>query len=185
MKKSNILSHFAASLVVTILCGAIYVSVQQSHRSVANDPQLQIALDMKNAIEKNLSLEKWMTKDSIELSGSLSVFKVVYNKIGEPTQSTALLDGSLPKLPKGVFDFTRKQKEDVLTWQPRQGIRMAMVVEAVQSPAIGFVAVGRSLKETEKRVSNLTLMLFISWLGCMGVIFIHFLVTWFIRKKSI
>ena len=47
------MSHFAALMIVTVLCGLIYVTVQQSHRTVANDPQLQIALDLKNAIETN------------------------------------------------------------------------------------------------------------------------------------
>ena len=49
MKKLNSASHFAALFIVTILCGLIYATVQQSHRSGANDPQLQIALDLKNA----------------------------------------------------------------------------------------------------------------------------------------
>jgi len=184
MKKMNFVSHFAAIIIVTILCGLIYATVQQSHRSGANDPQLQIASDIKNAIENDHPLAKWMTEDSIEISRSLSVFKTIYNKNGEPVQSTGFLDGQLPGMPRGVFDFTNKNQEDVLTWQPQRGVRMAMVVEAIRSPVIGFVSVGRSLKEVEKRESDLVIMVLVAWLVCAGIILLHFLLVYFSRNKS-
>jgi len=67
MKKSNFISHFAALMIITVLCGLIYVTVQQSHRTGANDPQLQIALDLKNAIETGRSPVQWMPGDTIEI----------------------------------------------------------------------------------------------------------------------
>lgn len=82
MKKLNFASHFTALLIITILCGLIYATVQQSHRSAANDPQLQIAGDIKNAIEENHSLTQWMTNDSIEISQSLSPFRHYTIKTG-------------------------------------------------------------------------------------------------------
>jgi hypothetical protein len=183
MKKNYFISHFAALMLTTILCGLIYVSVQHLHRSGANDPQLEIALDLKDAIENNQSTVKWMSSDSIEISKSLSVFKTFYNANGEPLQSTGFLDGRLPRIPKGVFDFTAKCKEDVLTWQPRAGVRMAMVVEAINSPQIAFVAVGRSLKEVENRESTLVTMVLVAWLVCSGVIILHFLLSCFTRNN--
>lgn len=182
MKKMNFVSHFATVIVVTILCGLIYATVQQSHRSGANDPQLQIALDLKNAVETNQPLAKWMTGDSIEISRSLSAFKTLYDKNGEPLQSTGFLNGQPPQLPKGVFDFTNAHQEDVVTWQPQNGVRMAMVVEATRSGGIGFVAVGRSLKEVEKRESNLVTMVLVAWLVCSGIIVLHFLLSFFSNK---
>ena len=184
MKKISFVSHFAVIMIVTILCGLIYATVHQSHRSGANDPQLQIARDIKNAIGNDHSLTKWMTDDSIEISTSLSIFKTLYNKNGEPVQSTGFLDGQLPRMPRGVFDFTNKNQEDVLTWQPQRGVRMAMVVEAVRSPVIGFVAVGRSLQEVEKRESNLVTMVLVAWLVCVGIILLHFLLLYFSNKSK-
>jgi hypothetical protein len=183
MKKSNFISHFAALMIVTVLCGLIYVTVQQSHRSGANDPQLQIALDLKNAIETNQSTLKWMPDDSIEISKSLSVFKTFYNENGEPVLSTGFLNGQLPKIPKTVLDFTERNQENVVTWQPQRGTRLAMVIESVKSPSIGFVAVGRSLKEVEKRESILVTMVVVAWLVCAGVILLHFLVSYFTTIK--
>ena len=87
-------------------------------------------------------------------------------------------------MPRGVFDFTNKNQEDVLTWQPQRGVRMAMVVEAVRSPLIGFVAVGRSLQEVEKRESNLVTMVLVAWLVCVGIILLHFLLLYFSNKSK-
>jgi len=177
MKNSNWLVYATAILIITILVGLVYVSVQQSHRSVANDPQLQIARDMSEQLKRNRPVDQLMAGDTIEISQSLAVFKSLYNSNGEPIQSTGLLDGTLPKVPKGVFDFTRANTENVLTWQPRRGVRIALVVESVDSPVISYVAVGRSLKEVEKRVSNLTTMLFIGWIICVGIIFLYWFIT--------
>jgi hypothetical protein len=55
----------------------------------------------------------------VEISKSLSVLKHLQYE-WRAIQSTGFLDGQLPRIPKGVFDFTAKHKEDVLTWQPRR-----------------------------------------------------------------
>jgi hypothetical protein len=183
MKETNFITHFAILMIVTVLCGLIYVTVQQAHRTGANDPQLQIALDLKNVIEASQSTVKSMADDSIEISKSLSVFKTLYNKNGEPVQSTGFLDGQLPCIPKTVLDFTERNRENVLTWQPQRGIRLAMVIESVKSPSIGFVAVGRSLKEVEKRESTLVTMVVVAWLVCVGVILLHLLLSYFTNLK--
>ena len=60
---------------------------------------------------------------------------------------------------------------------------MAMVVESVESGGIGFVAVGRSLKEVEKRVADLSTMLFIGWLACLGILLLHWLLSHSAGKK--
>jgi len=184
MKKTSFVTHFTGLLIVTILCGLIYATVQQAHRASANDPQLQIASDIKNALEENRPLTQWMTNDSIEISRSLAVIKALYNKNGQPVQSTGFLNGQFPKMPKGVFDFTKDHEEDVVTWQPQYGVRMAMVVETVHSPQIGYVAVGRSLEEIEKRESRLVTMVVVAWVVCAGIILLHFLLSYFSHKNQ-
>jgi hypothetical protein len=183
MKRYNLITHFAAITIITVLCGLIYVSVQQSYRAGANDPQLQIASDLKTIIENYRSIAQYMANDSIDLSKSLSAFKTIYDKNGEPVQSTGFLNNQLPKMPKGVFDFTYKNQEDVFTWQPQKGVRMAMVVKKTNSPQIKFVAVGRSLREVEKRESTLVTMVFVSWLVCAGIVLLHFLIVFFNKSK--
>jgi hypothetical protein len=184
MKQTNVFTHLAAAAIVTILSAFIYATVQQAHRSGANDPQLQIARDISNKLEKGGTVDKWFNGDTIEISQSLSVFNALYNDKGEPVISKGVLNGKMPSLPKGVFDFARKNGENVFTWQPERGVRMAIVLKSLQSSAYSFVAAGRSLYEIEQREQNLTWTTFISWVLCMGVIILHWLITFLKTRRN-
>ena len=184
MRKMDFITHLSAAAIVTITCAFIYASVQQSHRSSANDPQLGMAADIANSLKKGESADRWLASDTVELSHSLSVFTALYDDQGQPIKSTGVLDGQLPALPKGVFDFARKNRENVFTWQPERGVRMAIVLRSITSPAYSFVAVGRSLREIEKREDNLLWMAIVSWGLCIGVIAFHWLIC-FIRAPRL
>jgi hypothetical protein len=170
MKRFFIVTHFAAAIVVTGILFTLYVTVQQVHRTAADDPQLQMARDIDARISEGRSIEGLFPPDTVEISRSLGTFVTLFNEAGKPIRSTGLLNGRLPQLPAGVFDFSRKNKEDVFTWQPEPGVRMATVVV---STAKGFVAVGRSLREVEIRESHLTSMVLMAWVACLVVIAIH------------
>lgn len=183
MKQTNIFTHFAAAAVVTILVALVYASVQQAHRSGANDPQLQIARDITNDLKNQNATNKWFSSDKIELSQSFSAFNVLYNDKGEPLMSTGVLNGKMPVLPKGVFDHAMRYGENVFTWQPQKDIRIAIVLRSAQSSSSwSYVAVGRSLSEVEQREENLRWMVIISWLLCMGVIMLHWILA-FIKVR--
>src|SRR3954451_13841889 len=181
MKTSTFLTHFAAAIIVTGIFLAIYATVQEAHRSGANDPQLQLARDIDAKLSSNKPFDQLLPNDSIDISQSLANFVTIYNSSGTPVQSTGMLDNKLPQLPAGVFDFTKSNKEDVFTWQPRAGVRVATVLE---STPVGFVAVGRSLQEVEVRESNLVNMIIISWIACTGVIFLHLILQSWAKGKS-
>jgi hypothetical protein len=183
MRQTNILTYLAAAAIVTILVALVYTTVQQAHRSGANDPQLQIASDISKRLGKGATTDKWFSGDTIEISQSLSVFNVLYNDKGDPVMSTGVLNGKMPSLPQGVFAHSAVYGENVFTWQPQKGVRIAMVLRSVHSPAWSYVAVGRSLLEVEKREEYLRWMVFISWLLCMGVIMLHWLITFFKKRK--
>jgi hypothetical protein len=181
--KPILVSHFAAAFIVTILCGLIYVSVQQSHRTTANDPQLQVARDMRTALEKGYTARTVTSGDTIDLAGSLATFRAVYDPQCNPIASNGFLSGAIPRIPRGVFDVARSRGEDVVTWQPRRNVRMALVVDAVHSPEYGFAVAGRRLDEVEKRTGNLTIMILIGWAACMGIIILHFLWMYFSEMR--
>jgi hypothetical protein len=184
MRQANTPAHLAAAAIITILAALIYASVQQAHRSAANDPQLQIAGDIGNELRKSGTPGRWMNGDIIEISQSLSVFTILFDGRKEPVKSTGLLNGRLPHLPEGVFAFARDEGENVFTWQPQAGVRAAVVLRPVQSSSYAFVAVGRSLTEIEKREHNLLQMAFISWLLCMGVLLIHWLISFYWARRE-
>jgi hypothetical protein len=185
MKKGNIFTHLAAAIVVTILTALIYASVQQVHRSSANDPQLQISRDISDKLNtQGGPIDKWFDNDSIDISRSLAVFTTLYNYKDEPVVSTGLLNGKKPSLPRGVFDFAKSRGENVFTWQPESGVRVAVVLKSVQSPEYSFVAVGRSLLEVEKREKDLLTMTIISWLLAVGIIMLHCLIDYIVKRTT-
>src|SRR4051812_5178758 len=107
MKHLSFLTHLAAAIIITGIMLTIYATVQQAHRSAANDPQLQLARDIDNRMQKARPFHQLLPDDTIDISASLGTFVTLYDWKGEPMQSTGLLDGKLPQLPSGVFDFTR------------------------------------------------------------------------------
>jgi hypothetical protein len=181
MKRMYFFTHFAAATVVTGIFLTIYATVQQAHRSSANDPQLQLARDLETKINSGKSFAQLLSSDTIDIATSLATFVTLYNSNGQPTESTGILDGKFPQLPSGVFDFTKNNKEDVITWQPREGVRIATVLESTNG---GVIAVGRSLTEVEIRESNLIKMVTISWIACMAVILAHWILQGWLLKKN-
>ena len=184
MKSSLLVAHFAAAVILTCVILLVYASVQQAHRSAANDPQLQIARDLGIALRSGKAVNNLFPKDTIDIAQSLAVFAEIFDEQGNPLRSTGLLNGQLPQPPAGVLDFTRNNQEDVITWQPEPGVRMAMVYEKVSAAGIGFVAVGRSLKEVEIREANLLRMVAIGWIACLAILLVHLLVQIYLLRKS-
>jgi hypothetical protein len=153
------------------LCGLVYLAVQQSLRISANDPQIQMAEDAVSALDAGTSVDSIVPGSKVELSTSLAPFIIVFDDSGNVVGSSATLHGVTPNYPTGVLDYTRKNGEDRVTWQPENGIRMATVVARYNH---GFVMAGRSLREVEIRISNLEkicgLTMLLIWAATLFVI---------------
>ena len=178
------LQHLSAILIITIIMGLIYASVQKTYRSNANDPQTQIIHDLKDRLQEGKPVGE-LFSDTVDLEKSLAVFIETYDEEGKPLQSSGYLNGQLPKLPNGVFDQVKAKGEDWVTWQPRPDVRMAMGILGVNTSAVSYVAVGRSLKEVEERVSRLVKMIIISWALCVLVILFNLFVQFNSYKTKI
>jgi hypothetical protein len=176
----KIILHLSAIAIVTIILGLIYVTVQQSYRTGADDPQIQLAHDLGDRLEKGRSIS---FDDTIDLEKSLAVFKETYNKDGQPIQSTGFLNNRAPKLPEGVFDLARQRGEHSVTWQPKPTVRMAMCIVRVDANPIAYLAVGRSLKQVEERESSLNTMVFIAWVLCICVVLANWLACYYQYRK--
>ena len=167
----NIIRHWLPlAVVITILCGLIYLAVQQSLRWGANDPQIQMAEDAAAALAAGGTPESVVPPGMLDVSSSLAPFMIIYNDSGKPLVSTgSLLNGETPLLPPGVFDYTRQKGEDRVIWQPQAGVRIAAVVVAHGGSLPGFVLVGRSLREVEKREDQMAQITGLALLaGLMG-----------------
>ena len=177
----KIIQHLSAIAIATIIMGLIYASVQQNYRSNANDPQAQIAHDIRDHLQRG---KPQMFDDTVELESSLSVFKETYDQDGNPIQSTGFLNGKMPQLPKGVFEYAKSNGEHWVTWQPQRDVRMAMGIVRVNASPIAYLAVGRSLKDVEEREGRLTKMIFMGWVLCISVVLVSWLVTYYSYKKT-
>jgi len=164
-KVKNILRHWLPlAAVTTLLCGLVYLTVQQSLRWGANDPQIQMAEDAAATLAAGRTPETVLPAGQVEISSSLAPFMVIYNDTGQPLASSGLLHGTAPLLPPGIFDYTRQNSEDRVSWQPEAGVRVAAVVVVYGGAQPGFVLAGRSLREVEKRESQVEQITGIIWL---------------------
>jgi sensor histidine kinase regulating citrate/malate metabolism len=172
MKKFSFLVYLFVIGITTIIFGVIYTTVQQNYRSGADDPQIQLARDINLKLHEGKAVNNFFT-DSISIAQSLSPFAVLYDANGKALRSSGYLNGKMPELPAGVFDYAKANGEHEVTWQPQSGVRMAMVIVSANSSSVGFVAAGRSLHEVEIREHNLITMIFIGWIICIGLILIY------------
>ncbi len=165
----TILRHWLPiAAVATLLCALVYMTVQQSLRMGANDPQIQMAEDAADALAGGAAPESLLPASRIDIARSLAPFLVIYNQAGEPLAASGLLHGQSPVLPLGVLDYVRTSGEDRLTWQPEGDVRIAAVVTSYTGPQTGFVLAGRSLREVEKRESQTESIVGVTWLVALA-----------------
>lgn len=171
------------AFITTLLCGLVYVSSQQILRQSANDPQIQIAEDLVLHLDMGESPENLVGSHKIDISRSLSTFVILYAISGKDILSTGDLNNKTPSLPVGVLNQARSTGENRLTWQPTEGVRIASVVVPYKN---GYVLVGRSLREVEKREDQLlfitSFIYLISLIGSLG--FISIFVILYPHKKQ-
>ncbi|MGE5518504.1 MAG: hypothetical protein ACM3VS_01170 [Candidatus Dadabacteria bacterium] len=180
----KLFQHLCALLIVTVLILLIYTSVQQTYRSNANDPQVQIAGDLKYKLEAGKPIDNYFHSDTIDLERSLLVFIETYDDHGKPLKSSGLLNNQLPVIPAGVLNVAKEKGEDWVTWQPGKQLRFALGVVKVNTPTIAYVAVARSLKEVEKRTGRLVQMIIISWAMCFFIIVLSYVVQGYNDKSE-
>ncbi len=150
------LAFFLPSIALAVLtCGLVYAAVQQDLRSGANDPQLQMAEDAARALDGGATPGRLVASSKIDPASSLAPFLVIYDRSGGVLATDGSLDGHDPVPPLGVLEHARVDPPNVVTWQPRTGVRIASVSVPWGG---GTVLAGRSLREVERREDQLLLL---------------------------
>lgn len=178
LKHAKFYKWLLVPFLFTLICGLIYVTLQQNYRQTANDPQIQVA----EAVASRLSNgDRALTRSStVDIAQSQSLFVVVYDKDGKPVGGTGKLGAGLPTIPHGSLSWADRYGENRITWQPLPMVRDAIVIKPYKNAnGSGYVLVGRSLKETEKRIDQLSNFTFWAWV--VGMIAIG--VTFFFERK--
>lgn len=164
--KPIVLTWLPLAIAITLLSGLIMIAVQQSYRMSANDPQIEFSENIAKGFKDAATAADVLPQEKVDPTTSLSSFGIIYDKDGKVLASSITIDNKTPEIPKGVLDSTAKTGQDRLTWQPKKGIRIATVVTKADA---GYVLIGRSLKETEKREDNLSLIVLIGWLVTLAL----------------
>ena len=176
------------AIVITTLCGLVYLVVQQGMRAAANDPQIQMAEDTARALETGKLPAEVIPADKVEISKSLSPFLMIFDDSDHETAiaSSAILDGELPILPPGLLEYVKAHGQDRVTWQPREGVRSALVIERFSGVASGYVVAGRSLREVEIRETNVLHETALVWVLAIFATFVisTFLVFFNFKRKE-
>lgn len=154
------LAFLPLAVLATGLAGTIYVVAQQSLRLGANAPQVQLAEDAARRLDAGAAPTQVTGPETVDVGSSLAPFVVVYDQTGSAVASSGQLDGAMPTPPKGVLDAAEVGAPNRVTWQPRQGLRIATV--AVRWSG-GTVMAGRSLREEERLDSQAFLLVAAGW----------------------
>ena len=170
------------AVTISAFCLLVYAAVQQSYRQSADDPQVQMANDAANALANGHSADSLVPLTKISIDQSLAPFLIIYDTSGKELASSALLDGETPALPNGVLDSTKQLGENRISWQPRNGVRIATVIVSYKN---GFVLAGRNMREVEQRESQVSTFAGLTWiLAMLGTFAVIAFGEFFLTERS-
>jgi len=165
-------NRIAYAAIITLLCGIIYIVVQQNYRMNANDPQFQMIEDAANALNNGAEPKSAVPiATDVEISKSLAPFLIIYDDAGNIAATNALLNGQAIKIPAGVITYVQKNGSDAATWQPLPGVRLAMVAVHTITGKGYVVVAGRSLRKIEERIALLGKQVLFGWVCSLAAMF--------------
>jgi len=157
------------AVAVTLLCALMYLGFQQMYRANLNDPQIQIASDVRSALNAGAEPKNIITPgNQINVANSLATFVIIYGKDKKPVAASGHIKDKIPSLPDGVFSNVDKNKEVRITWEPQKDVRIAAVVEKSNN---NYVLVGRSMKEVENRIGIMGMQILIAWAAILILVY--------------
>lgn len=165
----------AAALIVTIVFGSVYLTLQHIGRQAVNDAPAAAAAVQVQQIGSDPA-----TGPRLELTKDSGIFIMVYGEDNKPVFSTVTLHGEVPNLPVGVLDTTRIAGTDAVTWQPEPGLRMAVVT---RQAAGRVVVAGQSLIPFENTDKWTQLALTAGWLTSMLVLAAAYAVSGLLSRR--
>lgn len=168
------------AILASLFSLTLLVVVHHHVRREADDPQLQMAEDAARRISAGATVGSVIPLGDVDIVSSLASYLVVYDADGKPTAGNGQLDGALPSVPAGVLEYAREHGQHRVTWQPRSGVRSAIVVVPYTAGAVkGTVLAGRSLREIEQREIYALGIVLIGWLASLFGILGWF---WILRR---
>ena len=167
------INWIAYAAIITLMCGIIYITVQQNFRMNANDPQYQMVEDAANTLSNGADPKSLIpSTTNVEISKSLAPFFIIYDDAGNIAATNATLNGKPIKIPAGVITYIQKNGSDAASWQPQPGVRQAMVGLHTTTGKGYIVVAGRSLRKVEERIALLGEQVLFGWVCSLVVMFV-------------
>ena len=142
----------------------VYAVDQQTLRMGVNAVPATLATDAIYRLENGVAPKSVALPPAIELSKSISPFVMIFDANGKVLVSSATLNGAIPTVPSGIFDYVNAKGEDRVTWQPEAGVREALVIDRYTTGSVsGYVVAGTSLKESEATINKIGRDVVIGW----------------------
>jgi len=101
---------------------------------------------------------------TVDAATSLAAFTIIFDSTGRVLASDVTLDGGQPVPPSGVLKAAKPGSPNAVTWQPREGVRIAAVAVVWSG---GTVLASRSLRRIELQEWNSELIAGAAWLGAI------------------
>jgi len=155
------------AVLATLLSGLVAVVAQQGLRTGADSPELQLAEDAAVALDAGAAPAAVTGGVAVDMARSLAPFVVGFDTAGHVLATGGRLDGADPAPPIGVLQHATSGTPNRVTWQPRDGVRIATVSVAWGG---GTVMAGRSLREVERRVDVTQQLVMLGWAATLVVL---------------
>lgn len=145
------------ALIIILVGGFAALSVAHLYRFNFDVPQIEITEALQNALLLGAQPQE-VVPDS---SGVIDVGKIttplvaVFDAEGQAVAYNAMVNGSAPVPPKGVFEEALARGENRITWEPEEGTRIALIVRPVGDA--GFAVSGKNLRIAEEQIASLWL----------------------------
>ncbi len=172
------------AVITTFLIGFSYLANQQNLRVSASDPQIQLAEDYAVYLKDGNYPDDLSQFQKVNIDQSLSTFVIIMDDSGKVIGSSASLDSKSPTPPQSSIDDAKKNGQNRFTWEPKEGIRSAVVLVRIEGTKPGYVLVGRSLREIEKRERALLIQAAIIYPATLLVTFLTVALTSLLSNRK-
>ncbi|HEY6742932.1 MAG TPA: hypothetical protein VI110_11290 [Lapillicoccus sp.] len=152
-------------VLATIGAAAVYGFAQQVGRRAADDvPRALVAQVVAALSSREQTIGLPVSGPATTLSSQSAPFVIVYDSAHRVMSTTALLDDGTPGLPAITLDDAVSRGGTNVTWQPRAGVREAVIAQPWTGPSgSGVVVAGVGLGSTEDRARSVLVAVTAGW----------------------
>lgn len=166
-RNAGVALFLPAAAALTIAAGLTFVAVQQDLRIGANDEPQQLAEDGARALDGGADPAAVVGVGPVPIDSSLAPFVAVFDRQGALMATNGSLDARPPSPPIGVLQTAQATGRDAVTWQPRTGVRVALVALPWNS---GTIVAGQSLRVIESRIEAIQALVAVGWMAGLAIL---------------